>query len=123
MNDDEAKALESLAESATPGPWVQFTDGGRPQTIMPAGRPGDICVTRKSTREDAAFITMARTAIPSLLSDRRQLQSHLADAKAILDSLRNGDGDARGARIVRADGSSQWLSDAVEEWLERVGGK
>lgn len=28
----------------TPGPWVEFADGGKTVAIMPAGRDGDVCI-------------------------------------------------------------------------------
>lgn len=44
----------------TPGPWVAFFVDGRASVIMPAGRPGDICLFRDGAAEaDARLIAAA----------------------------------------------------------------
>ena len=56
------------ADKHTPGPWVVFLDGGHASTVMPAGRPGDICVMEAvghpETDANAALIAAA----PDLLA-------------------------------------------------------
>ncbi|KAF0137360.1 MAG: hypothetical protein FD152_535 [Xanthobacteraceae bacterium] len=64
--------LRKAAEAATPGPWVGFSDKGKLAAIMPAGRPGDVCVFEQPpSDEDGRFMLLANpAAILALYAER-----------------------------------------------------
>lgn len=46
----------------TPGPWVIFSDHGEAKSILPAGRPGEICrMAGERVNANAAFIVRPAT--------------------------------------------------------------
>jgi hypothetical protein len=65
-------AIKEICEKATPAPWVLFTsDSGCPEYIGTEEDYDAICETDQGcygpSREDAAFIIMARRVLPALL--------------------------------------------------------
>lgn len=79
-------AVQQLCDEATPGPWVRFSDDGKDVAVMPACRPGDIC-EMKSDREDGAFIAFARSLVPQMVAEIRELRAELAAERARTDAL------------------------------------
>ena len=106
------EALE-LSEKATPGPWVEFYDKGKPCSVMPAMRPGDICNTRKSTPEDARFITFARTALPELA----RVVLAMSKAYAVTESLQTASAALKSAHSA---GYAKCQADVVA-WMRDIG--
>lgn len=53
-------------------PWVLFLDKGQPFSIMPAGRPGEVCSVLGWSREDAQRLVDAANRSASALSEQMQ---------------------------------------------------
>jgi len=72
--------LRKAAEAATPGPWVGFSDKGKLAAIMPAGRPGDVCVFEQPpSDEDGRFMLLANPA--AILALYAELDAAIARAE------------------------------------------
>ena len=97
MTEDMRKA----AEAATPGPWVGFSDKGKLAAIMPAGRPGDVCVFEQPpSDEDGRFMLLANpAAILALYAELDRLREAVQERDDLLDNERGG----RAAAIARAE--------------------
>src|SRR5581483_2475098 len=105
MSDEELDGIEELASAATPGPWfVRGMDDDQAMSLVavstgpdtgkgegwPAFEPGEVVAATLVQHpryvdigdakwdENAAFIAMAREAIPRLVSEVRRLRSLLA---------------------------------------------
>lgn len=77
--------LAKLEAAATPGPWVGFTDGGKPLAMMPAGRDGDICEFSKPPSDaDFYFVLTFRNAAKSLIERVRAAEERTTAATDVL---------------------------------------
>ncbi len=87
--EERLAALEMLEAQATPGPWVGVPpegyrghQGGIVDVCSFGIEAADYCSVAGDppTPEDMAFIIEARTALPDLLAEVRQLQAALSRA-------------------------------------------
>lgn len=98
-------ALRELADRATPGPWevnvgdldgditVHHNQGVRASVAWFGMAPAPY------SREDAAFIAAARTALPALLDENTALQARATRAEAERDEWRQTAQEERGATL------------------------
>lgn len=74
----------------TPGPWVQFFDDGKPDSILPAMREGEVCrfADPRPSESDSSLIAAA----PVLLNMLKWCVNHdgecLADHPELLEVAR-----------------------------------
>lgn len=101
MTDTELDEIDALADAATPGPWqaLGLMQPAPNYAVIGGGSiPTQVAVV---TRENAAFIAAARTALPALIAEVRRLSReveairdarNLAQdmAKQLLDTLACG---------------------------------
>lgn len=67
-------------ERTAPDRWILFTDDGNAVAVMPAGRPGDICVIDRKQIEanaNAAFIVLADHHFDKLEAALREMKTAL----------------------------------------------
>jgi len=98
ISDSEMKRLQKLCKGATPGPWAASVGGPwaasaggpSPAWVVTAdtGR-GEVTVA-ETDRRDAEFIAAARTALPVLLDEVRQLRAEMAEGAAESSAGRDG---------------------------------
>ena len=91
MTEEELTRLEELGNNATPGPWEWIEDdeedwelvSGTPEQIMQQQEEAVVYIDLmpalrrdvvKALEEDRAFIAEARTAVPALIAEVRQLK-------------------------------------------------
>ena len=82
ITPDDIAELERLCDAATEGPWIT----GNPKSLEfsivhnRSGRAWELA--RRISREtDAAFIAAARTALPRLLAEVKQLRDAITDCE------------------------------------------
>jgi len=122
MTDSELKRLESLCEKATPGPWEKgdfdvVGPGNGPNTetlVASIYRHGFTKIEMSASHEtsgpslfeDADFIAAARTALPALVVEIRQLQVHRDFLEREIDRLRALVADVE--RVDTSTGCCPW---------------
>lgn len=94
---NDLAAIEQRANAATEGPWVAHPDG-----LVWADRPGDP-VSGSTEIEDAEFIAAARTDVPSLAAEVKQLRDEL-DLSREFHKLAVSERDYELARVDRLTG-------------------
>lgn len=52
-----------MTQTGLEPPWVLFVDGGRPVSVMPAGRPGDVFSVEGWPMAEAEAIVLAANEI------------------------------------------------------------
>jgi hypothetical protein len=102
VTDAEAARWGALADAVTEGSW---TASGR--TVLGDGYGAEY-VSIPDTPADAAFIALARTAVPRLLADRERLTGEasrvpvlLADKAALMGDVDRLTAERDGARLTR----------------------
>ena len=102
VTDAEAARWGALADAVTEGSW---TASGR--TVLGDGYGAEY-VSIPDTPADAAFIALARTAVPRLLADRERLTGEasrvpvlLADKAALMGDVDRLTAERDGARLMR----------------------
>ena len=102
VTDAEAARWGALADAVTEGSW---TASGR--TVLGDGYGAEY-VSIPDTPADAAFIALARTAVPRLLADRERLKGEasrvpvlLADKAALMGDVDRLTAERDGARLMR----------------------
>ena len=123
MTDDELKALEALAEKATTGPWSERWLYGalrhinrnvdRDCFIDDADLPDG---ARWPGKEDAAFISACRTAVPALIAEVRRLQAREARATEIMQIIRTE--ETVDIDVSTPDGAGKPLFDVICDWMD-----
>jgi hypothetical protein len=58
----------------TKGPWIIFSDGGRPAAILPAGRDGEICQFANASKANARLIAAAPELLEAAQLDEQALE-------------------------------------------------
>ena len=84
----------------TVGPWIEFCDEGKTVAILPAMRPGEVCLFEKPfpSSPNARLIAAA----PELLEALRTLIDATLGEKAMSDAWEQAD-----AAIAKATGKSE----------------
>ncbi len=100
MTVERLEELRSLAEAATPGPWA--TDDN---TITYEQGP----VATANHLHDAAFIAVARQAIPELIREVWRLRGTLED---IRDSTRSNEWSLRRTATDAVGQRKPWLGES-----------
>lgn len=91
MTDEELKEIEERANAATPGPWFAYFDGHAGEihseagsVLEPYGCEGGACIVRE---KDLAFITNARTDVPTLIAEVRESRFRISQLLDRIDEL------------------------------------
>ena len=84
--------IEAAADAATEGPWYalpKYSLLGKRSTVAEAGPvrvTADDAHELQTAGEDAAFIALARTAVPELVAECRRLREALQEAFVAIGS-------------------------------------
>lgn len=97
MTAERAVEIAKVTEAATAGPWAtSHVTNYRDDVCAVDGR----CLFTTEFLEDAAFIALARTAIPELLAERdrlmreiKRLERDYGDLRLRFDAHRQGERD------------------------------
>lgn len=111
MTESQIRDLEEKARKATPGPWVNNTDGfvvgfmvgnsgidGEDYHVSAQISSDRMCDSETDAKNDAAYIAAANPAtVLKLIESRQELRDSLAAVMALIDSgylVRNIENDA-----------------------------
>ncbi len=87
LSDKEADKIEARAEAATPGPWGEDPEG---IGYVMGGDPTDIktnVITSDRSLDDLVFIALARTDVPKLLANRKELKAVISKLEEYIIEL------------------------------------
>jgi hypothetical protein len=87
MNNEtplDLDAIERRANAATPGPWDCYSDDENTYAVQESDDGDMICEAMESLK-NANFIAHARTDVPALIAEVRNLRAKLAHLRALLD--------------------------------------
>ena len=116
MDEAKLQEIEARANAATPGPWgADCAEGMR--SVLSGGGLRALVVPWVSgallSQGDSAFIAAARTDVPALVAEARQLRAELATVTAERDRLRWGVVANAGRTSVGRKERWAYVKDAV----------
>lgn len=114
MTPEDLDRYETITNAATPGPWVNDGDIGRGSEIETAD--GRIVGTLHGS-DNAAFVIVAREAMPALIARVRELESTIPIVENLLLGLAELGEPSEALRRMRESLSEKCPDFTARGWL------